>query len=122
MTRIENQVQYEWAVARVEELLPLVDEETSPDNSNYIELALLSSLVADYSDEHFAIGTPTLIDTIKLRMYEMKLSQRALAQLLSISPTRVNEIITGKKVPTYHIAQKISKQLDIDAAIVLGVC
>lgn len=28
MTKIENQAQYEWAVKRVEELLPLVDENT----------------------------------------------------------------------------------------------
>lgn len=28
MAKIENQAQYEWAVKRVEELLPLVDENT----------------------------------------------------------------------------------------------
>ena len=28
MTKIENQAQYEWAVKRVEELLPLVKDET----------------------------------------------------------------------------------------------
>ena len=56
MTKIENNEQYEWAVARVEQLLPLVDETTPRTDSNSIELELLSGLVADYSEEHFSIG------------------------------------------------------------------
>ena len=54
MTKIENNMQYEWAVKRVEELLPLVNDSTPIDDPNSIELELLSNLVADYSEEHFA--------------------------------------------------------------------
>ena len=122
MQRIENEDQYKWAVSRVEELLPLVDEETPLNDTKSIELVMLSNLVADYSDKHFAIGNPTLAEAIKLRMYEMGLTQKALAQLLGISPARISEIMTGRKEPTYHIARDISKKLDIDASIVLGVC
>lgn len=122
MTRIENEAQYKWAIARVEELLPLVQDNTPLDDPNSIELVLLSNLVADYSDEHFAIGAPSLIDIIKLRMYEMGLTQKSLAKLLGISPARMNEIITGKKEPTFRIARELSKKLDIDPSIVLGVC
>lgn len=122
MTKIENKAQYEWAVSRVEELLPLVDENTPKDDRNLIELELLSNLVADYSDEHFSLGSPSLTDVIKLRMYEMGLSQKALATLLGISPSRANAIVTGKAEPTYKVAQAISRELNIDANIVLGVC
>ena len=122
MTRIENDAQYKWAVAKVEALLPLVDNETPLDDPNSIELELLSNLVADYSDAHFAIGVPTLVEAIKLRMYEMGLTQKALANMLGINQERINEIITGRKEPTYNIARNISKKLDIDASIVLGVC
>ena len=75
MAKIENEIQYNWAVKRVEELLPLVDDNTSVNDPNCIELKLLSDMVADYSDEHFSIGVPTLTDTIKLRMYEMNINQ-----------------------------------------------
>lgn len=75
MTKIENQTQYEWAVKRVEELLPLVDDNTPLNDPNSIELELLSNLVADYSEEHYALGEPTLDDVLKLRMYEMGLNQ-----------------------------------------------
>ena len=121
MTKIENKMQYEWAVSRVEELLPLVNDTTPVDNPNSIELELLSNLVADYSEEHFSLGTPTLADIIKLRMYEMGLTQANLAKLLKVSPSRISEYLSGKSEPTLKIAREISIQLGIDASIVLGV-
>ena len=121
MTKIENQMQYEWAVSRVEELLPLVNDRTPIDDPNSIELELLSNLVADYSEEHFSLGTPTLADIIKLRMYEMGLTQANLAKLLKVSPSRISEYLSGKSEPTLKIAREISIQLGIDASIVLGV-
>ena len=58
MTKIENEAQYAWAGQRVEQLLLLVNDNTPTDDPNYIELILLSNLVADYSEEHFAVGEP----------------------------------------------------------------
>lgn len=52
--KIENEIQYEWAIKKVEELLPFVDDNTPLDNPHSIELELLSNMVADYSDEHYA--------------------------------------------------------------------
>jgi HTH-type transcriptional regulator/antitoxin HigA len=121
MTKIENRVQYDWALARVEQLLPLVDEDTPRKDANFIELELLSNLVADYSDIHFAIGKPSLRNVIKLRMYEMGLTQRTLAELLEISPSRVNDIVSGRSEPTFKMARDISQKLNIDPAVVLGV-
>ena len=64
MTKIENEQQYEWAVARVEELLPLVTDDTPRTDPNCIELELLSHLVADYSEEHYSIGKPSILNII----------------------------------------------------------
>ena len=121
MTKIENESQYEWAVSRVEELLPLVNDNTPENDPNYIELVLLSNLVADYSDEHFSVGEPSLIDVIKLRMYEMGLTQASLAKLIGVSPSRVCDYLSGKSEPTLKIGRTISKKLNISPAIVLGV-
>ena len=38
MTRIENKSQYDWAVARVEQLLPIVSEDAPANDPNLIEL------------------------------------------------------------------------------------
>ncbi len=121
MTKIENEQQYEWAVSRVEELLPLVNDDTPAGDPNSIELELLSNLVADYSDEHFSVGTPSLIDVMILRLSEMKLTQKGLAEMLGVSPSRVSEYMTGKSEPTLKVAREISRKLNIDPAIVLGV-
>ena len=120
MTKIENQTQYEWAVKRVEELLPLVKDDTPLDDPNSIELELLSNLVADYSEEHFSLGEPSLVDVLKLRMYEMGLNQKSLSQLIGVSPS-LSDYISGKCEPTLKVAREISRKLNIDANIVLGV-
>ena len=118
---IENEIQYNWAVKRVEELLPTVDDNTPLDNPNTIELELLSNLVADYSDKHFSLGEPSLADVIKLRMYEMGINQIELSKLLEISPSRVSEYMTGRSEPTLPVARNISKRLNINASVVLGI-
>lgn len=121
MTKIENEAQYNWAVSRVEELLPLVNDDTPATDPASMELELLSNLVADYSEAHFAMGEPSLIDVIKLRMYEMGLNQKSLADLLEVSPSRISEYFAGKCEPTLKVARSISQKLNISPSIVLGV-
>ena len=58
MTSIENREQYESVMARIEELLPLVNDDTPVTDKNCIELAMLSNLVADYEDVEFPISAP----------------------------------------------------------------
>ena len=122
MTRIENESQYNAAMARIEELLPLVTEETPEDDIMSVELVLLSNLVADYDDEHYPIKAPSLTNVLRLRMYEMNLTQKALAAIIGVSPARLSEILSGKREPTLDVARNISTKLSIDANIVLGVC
>ena len=48
MTKLK--IKYELAVNRIEQLIPMVNDETPERDSNYTELVLLSNLDADYSD------------------------------------------------------------------------
>ncbi|MCC8019186.1 MAG: helix-turn-helix domain-containing protein [Rikenellaceae bacterium] len=121
MARIENEIQYKAAMERIEELLLLVDDNTSEDDKNSVELVLLSNLVADYEEAAYPVKSPSLIDVLKLRMYEMNLTQKAMADILEISPSRLNEYLSGKSEPTLKTARTISKRLSIDANIVLGI-
>lgn len=120
-TTIENEAQYDWAMKRIDELLPHVHDDTPDDDPNSIELYLLSSLVQDYEDVHYPIGKPSLIDVLKLRMYEMGLSQAGLAKKIGVSPSRVCDFLSGKSEPTLQVGRRISVELKIDPAIVLGV-
>ena len=121
MTKINTELEYEVFFERIEELLKIVDNDTPVTDKNLIELKILSNLVADYEEVHYPVSTPTLTETIKLRMYEMKLTQLKLSELLGISPSRVSEYLSGKSEPTLKVAREISKKLNIDANIVLGI-
>lgn len=121
MTKINTEREYEVASARIEELLAVVTNETDQADRNLIELSILSSLVADYEEEKYPIQRPSLVDVLKLRMYEMKLSQVKLSALLEISPSRLSEYLSGKSEPTLKVARDISRKLNIDANIILGV-
>lgn len=121
MTKIENEMQYQVIFRRVEELMLGLPEDTPADDPRMVELTLLGNLVADYDEEHYPIGQPSLIDVIKLRMYEMGLNQTSLSKLLGINSSRVCEYLSGKREPTLRQARTISRKLNIDPAIVLGV-
>lgn len=121
MTKIENELQYRVALQKVEELMLGLPEDTPEDDPRMIELTLLGNLVADYDEENYPIEKPSLIEVIKLRMYEMGLTQAALSKLLGINKARICEYLSGKKQPTLVQARVISQKLNIDPAIVLGV-
>lgn len=121
MAKIQNETAYEAAMERIEELLPLTDDNTPVTDKNLIELDLLSELVSEYEDEHYPIKLPSLVDMIKLRMYEMGINQVKLSELLGVSPSRVSDYLTGRCEPTLKVARDISRKLNIDANIVLGV-
>ena len=55
MNQIESEDQYLTAMARIEELLPIVKEDTPEDDENYQELVRLSYMAADYEEENYPI-------------------------------------------------------------------
>lgn len=121
MVKIENEIQYEAIMARIEELLKVVSDETPEDNKDYVELVLLSNLVADYEDVHYPISKPSLPEILKLRMYEMGLNQGSLAALLKMNQSKISEIMSGKSEPTLKQARQMAVSLHISPSLLLGV-
>ena len=121
MAQIKNEAAYRAALKRVDELERIVDDDNPVMDDNALELDLLVDMIEEYEDVHYPIGKPSLIDTIKLRLYEMNITQAKLAVLLGISPARVSEIMTGKCEPTLKIGRLISQKLNISPSVVLGV-
>lgn len=121
MTKIETREQYEWALGRIESLVEVVTEEMPDNDPRKMEYCILSGLVADYSDAHFDLGTPTLQECLKERMFEMGLSQKDMAGILGTSQSRVSDLVSGKCKPTFDLARNICLRLGIPAAVVLGI-
>lgn len=51
-----SQQQYESALARIEELLPLVSDDTPSDSPDAVELIIVSEIVREYELKHYPIG------------------------------------------------------------------
>ena len=113
--------QYEYALERIEELLPTVDDQTPVNNRNVVELALLSEVVIEYESLHFPIAKPTIAELIDLALEERKMTQRELAKEIGVSPSRINDFITGRAEPSLKIAKRICVTLGITASAMLGL-
>ncbi len=118
---IKSEKDYHIIVERIEELLSVSENIDNPAAKGYVELNLLSDLVADYEENHHPVQLPTLSEALRLRMHERGLSQKALSEFLGVSISRISEYLSGKSEPTLKIAREISLKLDIEASIVLGV-
>ena len=120
MAELTTENQYEVLLERIEELLPLISNETPASDRNLVELDIISDMVEEYEEKHYPVYIPTLPEVIRLRMAEMGLSQKALAELLGVSPSRISEYMTGKAEPTLKVARLLNQKLDIDADFILG--
>ena len=65
MSKITKE-QYDFAMERVEELLPLVDDNTPANDKNAVELSMMSDIVIAYEKEHYPIEKPTVAELIEL--------------------------------------------------------
>lgn len=118
---INTEKEYNAIAGRIEILLQDTDNIENKDAKGYIELNLLSDLVAAYEERTYPVKKPSLVEVIKLRMAEMGLNQKRLSELLGVSTSRVSEYLNGKSEPPLNVARNISVKLDIDPTIVLGV-
>ena len=105
--------QYEFAVARVEELLPLVDDDTPANDRNAVELSMVSDIVIAYEKEHYPIEKPTVAELIELSLEEKGMTQKELAREIGISPSRISDYISGRAEPTLRVARLLCRTLNI---------
>lgn len=65
-------------------------------------------------------SSKSLPDLLRESLQRNGMSQKELAKLLSVSPSRVNAYITGRSIPTLKMAAKICHALSISAVELLG--
>lgn len=83
-----TETMYEFALARIEELLPITPDCAPEENRNMAELEIVSSIVEEYEYIHYPIGTDVYEDSdlteITKTLYD--LAQERKKELLSIIP------------------------------------
>lgn len=115
-----TKAQYEFALHRIEELLPVVDDNTPANDRNAVELTLMSETVIEYEKEHFPIGKPTVAQLIELSLEDKKMSQKQLAQEIGVSPSRISDYVSGRAEPTLKIARLLCQVLGITPTEMMG--
>ena len=118
MSKITKE-QYEFAQERIEELLPLVNDDTPANDRKAIELTVMSDIVIDYEKEHFPISKPSVAELIELSLEEEGMTQKQLAKEIGVSPSRINDYVSGRAEPTLRIALLICRVLIITPAQML---
>lgn len=116
-----TKAQYKLAQQRIEELLPMVDDNTPANDRNAVELSLMSEVVIAYEKEHFPIEKPNVSELIELSLDDQGMTQKQLAKEIGVSPSRVNDYISGRAEPTLKIARMLCKVLNIPPSLMLGI-
>jgi|SRR5680860_984781 len=111
--------QYVKANHRLEELIKVVDDDTSLESPLLKEFLEVSNLIGQYEEVHYPIGLPSLLEVIELRMLEMNLKKKDLAVLLNTSEFKISEYLKGERELTFDNAKIIHKELNIDGDIIL---
>jgi HTH-type transcriptional regulator/antitoxin HigA len=116
-----TKAQYEFALERIEQLLPKVDDNTSINDKNTIELSVMSEIVIAYEKEYFPIEKPTVSELIELFLEENQMTQKQLAHEIGVSPSRINDYVSGRSEPTLKKAGQLCKILKIPPSAMLRV-
>lgn len=112
--------QYQFALTRIEELLPLVDDNTPANDRHAVELTMMSDVVIEYEKEHYPIGKPTVGELIELSLEENNMTQKQLANEVGVSPSRISDYVSGRAEPTLKIARLLCRVLNITPSAMLG--
>ena len=112
--------EYQQHNRRMEELLSLLTAKGKLTKKQQQELDTVSDKVAAYEEEHFPFKPDNLIEMIELRMYQRKLKQKDLAKILDTTPSRISELLNGKRDLTMDLARGLYKKLNVDPKLILN--
>ena len=86
------------------------------------EFEMLALLVKNYEDKHYKIDTSevTPLDIIKFRMEQNGLTAKDMTAYLG-SPSKVSEVLSGKRPLSLTMIKKLHKGLHISADLLLEV-
>ena len=60
-----------------------------------------------------------IVEMLEFKMFERKLKQKELAEALGISPTRLSEVMQGKRKVNMDLAKRLHSVLKVDAGFIL---
>ncbi|MBC8044585.1 MAG: helix-turn-helix domain-containing protein [Rhizobacter sp.] len=119
ITTVKNKSDFNAALTAIEPFLKKGFARLS--KKEIAELERLTTLIAAYEDTlKLDIDEPlTIAEMLELKMFEMKLSQKQLAEKLEITATRLSEVMNGKRKVNADLAKRLYKKLHVDPKFIL---
>ena len=115
--KIKTENEYQSEMAQIDVYVQKATHKGGFQSFNQNEVAdfqQLSLAIEDYEDNVLKLMPLTrkpdsLSDMLNLKMFELKYKQRDLASLLEITPTRLSEIMNGKRKVNMDLAKRLYK-------------
>jgi HTH-type transcriptional regulator/antitoxin HigA len=118
MNKITNDADYNSVMAKIDSLMAKGSDSVSKEELADIRALALSA--QSYEQEKYMIEAPTtLTGMIEMRMFELKLKQKDLAEKLNISNAKLSLIMNGKQKPDIEFLKAIYTGLNVDAEFIL---
>jgi len=114
-----NTKEYKLKTKELEFLLKKLSDQGKLNANELKKLNQISDLIADFEDEKYPFKADSLKEMIELRMYQRKLKQKDIAEILGTTPSRISEILNGKRNLTYELAKGLYSKLNIDPELIL---
>ena len=116
---ITTENQYNEALETIEEYLKKGSQLMTDGDKQ--ELRRLSVLVEAYEQKVYPMPMQpqSILGMIQVKMFERRLKQKELAQLLEISETTLSEIMNGKRKINLALAKQLYKKLGIAPEFIL---
>jgi len=111
---IKSEQDYREALERLEVIF-----DAPIDSKEGDEAEILSLLIENYENEHYAIAAPDPIEAIKIRMEELNIRQKDLVGIIG-GKSRVSEILNRKKKLTVNMIRELEQLLQISASVLVA--
>jgi len=114
-----NLKEYKLKSKEMEALLKKLTDKGKLNKTELAKLDVLSDLIADFEESNYPFKPTSLEEMIELRMYQRKLKQKDVAEILGTTPSRISEILNGKRKLTFDLAKSLYSKLNIDPELIL---
>ena len=119
--KINSKKEYHQTMVDVYDLMNKGEQMLSTAELN--KLSMMAEAAEKYENEVLLLKPQrqpqSIPEMVELKMFEQKITQSTLAEKLGFSPSKVSEILSGKRKPDVPFLKGIYEQLQIDADFLL---
>ena len=105
---------YDAALSRIDEIF-----EAAPGTEEGEELHILTLLIQEYDQKHYALRNPDPIEAIKTRMEDLNWKDKDLIPFIGDKAT-VSKILSRKRPLTLDMVRKLSEALTLPADVLVS--